>query len=95
MKKIALNQRKPNNLKMKEYCMSVQKGQHVIPSKDGWKVKKSGASKATKILNTQGEAVEVAKKIVKNQKTELFIHKKNGQIRERNSYGNDSFPPRG
>ena len=30
-----------------------------------------------------------------NQESELFIHGKNGRIRERDSYGNDPFPPRG
>ncbi|MBY0544383.1 MAG: DUF2188 domain-containing protein, partial [Gammaproteobacteria bacterium] len=28
-------------------------------------------------------------------KVEHFIHGKDGKIQERNSYGNDPFPPRG
>jgi uncharacterized protein YdaT len=69
--------------------------QHVLPSEDGWKVKKSHAQKATKIFENKKEAVEYARKIAKKQETELFIHKKNGQITERNTYGRDPFPPRG
>jgi hypothetical protein len=30
----------------------------------------------------------------RTERTELFIHRENGMIRERNSYGNDPCPPR-
>ncbi|WP_312194024.1 DUF2188 domain-containing protein [Exiguobacterium sp.] len=33
--------------------------------------------------------------MAKSQKTELVIHNKEGQIREKDSYGHDPFPPRG
>lgn len=69
--------------------------QHVVPSKDGWKVQKSDAQKASKIFENKKEAIAYAKNIAKNQERELFIHKKNGQITERNTYGRDPFPPRG
>ena len=72
------------------------KNQHVTPHKDGgWQVKGAGNSKATKITKTQTEAISIAKGIAKNNKSELLIHNKSGRIREKNSYGNDSFPPRG
>jgi hypothetical protein len=67
-----------------------KKGQHVVPHGHEWAVKGAGNSRATVVVQTQKEAIEVAKEIAKNQKAELFIH---GQIRERNSYGNDPFPP--
>ena len=44
---------------------------------------------------TQKETIDVAREISRNQGTELFIHGKNGQIREKDSHGNDEFPPRG
>lgn len=72
------------------------KNQHVTPRKNGgWQVKGAGNSKATKITKTQSEAIRIAKGIAKNNKSELLIHNKGGRIREKNSYGNDSFPPRG
>jgi len=40
-------------------------------------------------------AIERAREIARHQESELFIHRRNGQIRERNSYGNDPFPPEG
>jgi hypothetical protein len=74
----------------------VGKNQHVTPSPGGgWQVKGAGNSKATKITNTQSEAIDIAKNIAKNQQSEMVIHNQQGRIREKNSYGNDSFPPRG
>ena len=71
------------------------KNQHVVPRDNGWAVKKEGASKDTKIFNTQKEAENLATQIAKNNKSEVLIHGKNGKIRERNSFGNDKFPPKG
>ncbi len=71
------------------------KNQHVVPHSDNWAVKGEGNSKATSIHSTQREAIEQARNIAQNQKSELFIHGENGRIRERNSYGNDPFPSKG
>jgi hypothetical protein len=69
--------------------------QHVAPSISGWSVRKAGAAKATKIFKTQEEAIKLGREIAINQRTELFIHGKDGRIREKNSFGRDSFPPKG
>ncbi len=72
------------------------KNQHVTPHpKGGWQVKGAGNTKATIIVDTQNKAIIIGKSIAQNQNSELFVHGKNGQIRERNSYGNDPFPPKG
>lgn len=74
----------------------MRKNQHVTPHPSGgWQVKGSGNSKATKRASTQAEAVKIARSIAINQKSELLIHGENGRIREKNSYGNDPFPPKG
>lgn len=73
----------------------MKKNQHVVPSGDQWAVRGEGNSKKTIITQTQREAIEIAREIARNQQSELLIHGKNGQIRERDSYGNDPFPPRG
>jgi hypothetical protein len=75
--------------------MSKGKNQHVVKHTDGWAVKGANNEKATKVVDTQSEAISIAKEIAQNQNSELLIHGRNGQIRERNSYGNDPFPPRG
>ena len=70
--------------------------QHVTPRPDGnWQVKGAGNSRATAVTSTQKQAIEIAKSIAINKKSEVVIHGKNGQIREKNSYGNDPFTPRG
>lgn len=71
------------------------KNQHVVPSGDKWGVQGEGNSRLTSTFDTQKEAIEVAREIARNQHSELFVHGRDGKIRERNSYGNDPFPPRG
>jgi len=69
--------------------MGKGKNQHVVKHPDGWAVKGAGNSKATKVTKTQKEAADVARNIAKNQQSELLIHGRNGQIREKDSHGND------
>jgi len=71
------------------------KNQHVVPRDNQWAVLGEGNSKATAVYPTQQEAIQRAKEIAQNQQSELLIHGINGKIRERNSYGNDQFPPKG
>lgn len=71
------------------------KNQHVTPRDGVWQVKGAGNQKATAITNTQFEAIRIARQIAINQQSELVIHGENGRIREKNSYGNDPFPPKG
>lgn len=71
------------------------KNQHVVPHDGEWAVKGEGNSRATSVHSTQQEAIEHGREIAKNQQSELLIHGRDGQIRERNSYGDDPFPPKG
>ena len=72
------------------------KNQHVVPHKDGgWQVKGAGNQKATVRTTTQSDAISRAREIAINQKSEVVIHRPNGQIRDKNSYGNDPHPPKG
>jgi hypothetical protein len=75
--------------------MSKGKNQHIVPHPEGWAVKPEGGNKASGVFETQREAIAKGKEIAKNQQSELFIHNREGQIRERNSYGNDPHPPKG
>lgn len=71
------------------------KNQHVVPHNGSWAVRGAGNDRVTRTAETQSQAIEIARGIAQNQGSELFIHRPNGQIRERNSYGNDPFPPEG
>lgn len=75
--------------------MSKGKDQHIVPHSEGWAVQPEGASKPTQVFTTQQEAIARGREIAINQQSELLIHNREGQIRERNSYGNDPHPPKG
>lgn len=70
---------------------------HVVPNGDrgGWDVKRPHAERASGHFDTQAEAIDRAREISKKQEAELFIHRKDGTIRDRDSHGNDPFPPKG
>lgn len=70
------------------------KNQHVVPHANGWAVQGAGNSRATAVHSTQAEATAHARSIARNQQSELLIHGRNGQIRERDSYGNDPIHQR-
>ena len=72
-----------------------RKNQHVVPHQRGWAVNGEGNSRATSTHPTQREAISAARDIAINRHSEMLIHGRNGQIRERNTYGKDPFPPKG
>jgi len=71
------------------------KNQHVVKRDDGWAVRGEGNSKDTSHHRTQQEATDAARDIAQNQKSEVLIHGRDGKIRDRDSYGNDPYPPKG
>lgn len=72
-----------------------KKNQHVVPHPQGWAVRGAGNQKASSVHSTQREAIGAAREIARNQGSEMLIHGANGRIRERNTYGDDPYPPEG
>jgi len=69
--------------------------QHVVPSpKGGWSVRKTGASRASKVFETKNDAIDYARSQAKEKKLELFIHNRDGTIAQKDSYGKDPAPPK-
>ena len=69
---------------------------HVVSSPDGgWAVLREGAERASKRFNTKEDAVRYARSICQGERVPLVVHRSDGTIREKNSYGNDPHPPRG
>ena len=62
---------------------------HVTKRDDGWVGKRQGAERASFVAPTQAAAIHRAKEILQPERGELIIHRPNGQMRERYSYGND------
>lgn len=75
--------------------MSKGKNQHVVPDGNSWAVKGEGNSRSTSKHDTQRDAIDAAREIARNQESELVIHRPDGRIRDKDSYGNDPYPPKG
>ena len=71
-----------------------RKSQHVVPSGKDWAVKGEGNDRKTAVVETQAEAIKIAREIAINQKSEVVIHRPDGTIRDKDSYGNDPNPPK-
>ena len=65
----------------------------LCPISAGWAVKGAGKALATKVFDSQSEAIERAHDISARQQSEL-VHGRDGQIRARDSHGPDSCPPK-
>jgi uncharacterized protein YdaT len=70
------------------------KDQHVVPHEDGWAIRGEGNQRVTSVHDTQREAADRAREIARNQGSEVVIHRRDGTIRDSDSYGNDPNPPK-
>ena len=68
---------------------------HVTPRDDGWAVIREGNQRASSVHHTQKEAEKVGREAARKDKTEFFLHSRQGQIRKRDSYGSDPRPSKG
>ncbi len=83
------------NLNTGRRCIIMGKNQYVVTSNGKWGVRGEGNSRLTALYDKQSDAIKAARQIAINQKSELLIQGRDGKFRDRNSYGNDPFPPRG
>lgn len=70
---------------------------HVVPSGDGWAVRREGASRASGTYPTQAAAESAARRMTHNTGGgEVVTHRPDGRIRDSDtvSPGHDPFPPR-
>lgn len=71
---------------------------HTVPHEGGWANRREGAKRVSKTFETfetKAAAEKAGRETARRENTEHLIHKRDGEIAERNSYGNDPFPPRG
>jgi len=69
---------------------------HTVPWEGRWRNKREGALRAERqSFRRQDQAIRAGRTMAKELKSEHFIHRRNGTIRARNSYGHDPYPPRG
>lgn len=75
--------------------VNMGKNIHVVHNGKEWQVKQENAQRSSGNFSTQKEAFERAREIATNNGQEVAIHGLDGLIREKHSYGNDPFPPKG
>jgi Uncharacterized protein conserved in bacteria (DUF2188) len=68
---------------------------HVVPQNEKWAVKRENESNPISLHDTQESAINAGKPIAQADRTELVIHRPNGEIREAWSYGNDPVISKG
>lgn len=59
---------------------------HIVPIKGGWRVARSGATRATKIFSDRQEAISFGRGVAKNAHSTMFVHKRNGEVTSAASY---------
>ena len=75
--------------------VTMWKNIHVVTHNWDWAIRKEWNKNVTCSFSTQREAIGFGRSLAKDSQSELFIHWKNWQIIERNTYGKDPYPPRG
>jgi hypothetical protein len=68
---------------------------HTVPHNDGWANKVEGKSRVSNTSPTKAAAQAKGREMAKKAKVEHHIHKKDGTIGNRNSYGTDPHRSRG
>lgn len=72
------------------------KNLHIVKRDDGWAVKAENSSYDQSLHRYQDDAFKAARNQAQIAGGEVFIHGRDGKIRERNTYGKDDpFPPPG
>lgn len=67
---------------------------HVVPHNGSWAVRREGSDRVSSTHGTQRGAEDAAKNTARREHGEVFTHRPNGEIRDRDSYGNDPCPPK-
>lgn len=75
--------------------MANRKNIHVVPNGDQWSVRREGSQRSSGNYPTQTAAETAARATARRENGELFIHRPNGEIRDRDSYGNDPRSSKG
>lgn len=76
--------------------MTNNKNYWTTPSTDGsWRVVREGAERATSVHETQTAAWKETQERARETKGEAYLQNREGQIRERNTYGPDPRKTKG
>jgi hypothetical protein len=62
---------------------------HTVPHESGWANRRDGAKRVSRVFKTKAEAEAAGRKTAMREGVEHLIQNRDGQVGERNSYGND------
>jgi hypothetical protein len=62
---------------------------HVVHKGESWAVEEEGAADYATTFGTREQAIAVGRQFAKDNEVELIVHRMDGSIGERDSYGND------
>jgi uncharacterized protein YdaT len=65
---------------------TVVRAVHVLPSEQGWAVRKSGRDRTNQVFATQSEAVRFAHELSAHQNVEVIVHSKTADTLRREFY---------
>ena len=68
---------------------------HTVTAGNKWTNQRAGSTRAGKNYDTKAEAQAAGRRTAMRDKVEHLIHKKDGTIGERNSYGGDPSASKG
>ena len=64
-----------------------KRSQHVVRNpKGGWSVLQSGAARASRTFKAFADAVSYGRDVARRERADLYIHRNDGTIREKDSY---------
>ena len=66
-----------------------------VPHGDGWAIRREGSSRVSETFDTKAAAQHAGREAARRDHVEHIIQDRHGRISERNSYGNDPYPPEG
>jgi hypothetical protein len=68
---------------------------HVTPAlKGGWNVRRTGAIRALQHFADQAAAIEFARSLAQQERSGLFVQRRDGTVAEMTSYGSEPLPRR-
>jgi hypothetical protein len=70
------------------------KNYHSVPWKGAWAVKKEGVKSPLSVHRTQSVSEVKVHTLAKQAEVEAVYHNKLGQIKDKDSFGNDPMPPK-
>jgi hypothetical protein len=67
---------------------------HIVPAGNCWAVKREGQKQPISEHRTQENADRAGRPIARRASVDIVIHGRDGQIRDKDSFGRDPHPPR-